>query len=144
MASAHGWVKSTCRGLQGPGRSALPPPPASSHSRAKRPGLALFSHPFHRSWSFVFMTEYLTVSEILHVPGSFSLFMPKLKYIAESPFLSILSQTRVLPTHSVNYSISISSMAPIIMQLFHLYFYCLNATDNKLQRGRDCVWLVVL
>ena len=55
--------------------------------------------------------------------GSFSLFMPKLKYIAESPSLSILSQTRALPTHSVNYSIiSISSMARIIMKLFYLYF----------------------
>ena len=37
--------------------------------------------------------------------------------------LSILSQTRALPTHSVNYSIiSISSMAPIIMQLFFCTF----------------------
>ena len=55
--------------------------------------------------------------------GSFSLFTPKLKYVAESPSLSILSQTRALPTHSVNYSIiSISSMAPIIMQLFFCTF----------------------
>ena len=138
------WVKLPCHGPQGPGWSELPPS-ARLHliHGPSTQVFCLFHHPFHRSWSFDFTTEYLTFLRFFTclVPSHSSCLslntsqkaLPWAFYLKQGPFLLTVSVTAWF-------------LFPAWLVSSWSYFICilLSECPHKLQRGRDCVWLVVL